>query len=183
MKHIKIAILTSCIVLFSFISIIFNSCKKDDIKYNDTTLIRPCDGVICFNGASCSDGVCVCPKGFEGDKCQIKWSDKFTGSYNATDDCNIGGNPTYSVNITTHPDFAYKMKLYNLGIICPAKIIEAEVNPEKTSFFIPLQNTCGNNYINGYGNINGEFINIYITSRDTITHTGKQCSIILAKNL
>ncbi len=181
MKKIKIVFTTSCIVLFAFLCIVLNSCKKKAIEYNETTLIRPCDGVVCFNGASCLDGLCVCPKGYEGNKCEIKWSDKFTGSYNATDDCNTGG-VVYNVNITPNPDYAYKMRLYNLGVICPAKTVDAEINPEKTSFLIPLQNTCGNIYLSGYGNANGDFINIYLTSRDTVLHTGKQCSIILAKN-
>lgn len=181
MKKIKLVIATTSIVLISFVSIVFNSCKKKDIKYNETTLIRPCDGVICFNGASCLDGICICPAGYEGNKCQIKWSDIFTGNYNATDACYTGPNITYPVDITPNPDYAYKMRLYNLGVICPSKVIDAVINPEKTSFLIPLQNACGNNYLSGYGNANGDFINIYLASRDTILHTGTQCSIILSK--
>ncbi len=182
MKKLPLIFATSLLVLFSFCCIILNSCKKKDIEYNDTTLIRPCEGVICLNGAACSDGVCVCPLGYEGEKCQIKWSDKFTGSYTAVDDCNVSGNPSYMVNVTPHPDYAYKMRLYNLGVVCAGKIVDAVINPEKTSFLIPLQNTCNKIYLSGYGNMNGDFVNIYLTSRDTVAHTGTQCSIILAKN-
>ena len=85
------------------------------------------------------------------------------------------------MDITPNIEFPYKINLFNLGVICTNKIIVAEINPEKTSFIIPVQNTCNNLYLNGYGNINGEFINIYLTSRDTVMHIGKQCSIILAK--
>ncbi len=181
MKRIKIVFGTASIVLFSFMAMLFSSCKEKAVKYNDTTLIRPCDGVICFNGATCSGGECVCPLGFEGKKCEIKWSDKFTGSYLATDDCYTGPNVTYDVVITPNPDYPYKMRLFNLGVVCPSKIVEAQINPEKTSFVIPLQNSCNNTYLSGYGNANGEFINIYLASRDTVLHTGTQCSIILAK--
>lgn len=181
MKNIKTIFTTTFIVVFAFTSVVFNACKKKDISYNDTTLIRPCDGVICLNGAACLDGLCICPKGYEGNKCQLKWSDKFAGVYIATDDCNTGVNPVYEVDITPNIEFPYKINLFNLGVICTNKIIVAEINPEKTSFIIPVQNTCNNLYLNGYGNINGEFINIYLTSRDTVMHIGKQCSIILAK--
>lgn len=181
MKKITLILTTTVVVMCAFCSIIFNSCKKKDIEYNETTLIRPCEGVVCLNGASCSDGVCICPKGFEGNKCQIKWSDKFTGNYTAVDDCNAVGNPAYSVNITGNPDYAYKIRMYNLGLICTGKMIEAVIDPEKTSFYIPVQNTCGNQYLSGSGNISGDYINIYLTARDTVAHTGTECSIILTK--
>ncbi len=181
MKKISLILTTTLLVMCAFCSIALFSCKKKAIEYNETTLIRPCDGVVCLNGASCLDGQCVCPKGYEGTKCQIKWSDKFAGNYTAVDDCNPVGNPVYNVIITANPDYAYKIKLYNLGLICPAKTIEAEISPEKTSFFIPVQNTCGNQYLSGSGNMNGEFVNIYLTARDTVAHTGSECSIILTK--
>lgn len=181
MNHFKIVIATTSFILLAFSAILFNSCKKKEIKYNDTTLTRPCENVICLNGGNCSDGICQCPKGYEGDKCQYKWNEKFTGNYNAVDDCAISGTPPYQVVITPDINAAFNINLYNIGVICPAKIIKAEVNPEKTSLLVFNQPICGNNWVSGYGNVNGTFINFYLTTRDTVNHTGKVCSIILSK--
>lgn len=181
MKQLKIVTFTFIAVAFAFVSIVFNSCDKKAIKYNDTTLIRPCDNVVCLNGASCVDGVCVCPKGYEGNKCEIKWSAKFTGNYQASDACYTGATGFYNVGITPDPNYAYKIRFYNLGTFCPAMVINADIDPERTTFQFPMQNTCGNLYLSGYGNINGDFINIYLKSRDTVLHSSDQCSIVLTK--
>jgi hypothetical protein len=87
MKKVQIILSTGFVVVISFSFLIFASCKKGDIKYNDSTLIRPCDNIICLNGATCNDGLCVCPIGFEGNKCETRWSTKFLGNYSAADNC------------------------------------------------------------------------------------------------
>lgn len=181
MKNNKLILYTTLFVTAVFSVTLFYSCKKKDIKYNDTTLIRPCENVVCLNGGACSDGQCICAVGFEGLKCESKWSDKFTAFYNTTNDCDLGA-PSFLVSIVPNPDFAYKMRINNMLSVCPGKMIDAVINPEKNSFSIPLQNPCGNYYINGYGNRNNDFINIYINTRDTVTHTGTQCSYVLSKN-
>jgi hypothetical protein len=178
MNQIKTICSTALIVSLVFGMALFTACDKD-IKYNGTTLVRPCDNVICFNGGACLDGQCKCTQGFEGDKCTIKWSDKFVGSYQASDVCQNG--IFYNVLINPVPDFAWKIKLQNLGKFCPGTTITAEINPEKTSFIIPLQNTCGNFYLSGDGNLSGGFINVNLKNRDSLNHTTEQCSILLNK--
>jgi len=44
-----------------------------------------------------------------------------------------------------------------------------------------MQLTCGDIYLSGYGNLNGTYVNVYLTSRDTVLHTSTQCSIVLSK--
>jgi len=180
MKKISIIISTLSLVILTFGLVVFVSCNKGKTKYNDSTLIRPCENVICLNGGTCTDGLCYCPQGFEGPKCETRWSDKFVGNYATDDECDTSAN-FYNMVINADPAYAYKLRLYNLGVICQGKILEAIINPEKTSFTIPMQNTCGNFYLSGNGNINGSFINVYLTSRDTVNHIGTQCSLILNK--
>ncbi|HMN32529.1 MAG TPA: calcium-binding EGF-like domain-containing protein [Chitinophagaceae bacterium] len=180
MKKIQLVLYTSSFILLSFFMIVMNACKKKEIKYNDTTLIRPCENVVCLNGGNCVDGQCNCPKGYEGTKCEVKWNQKFSGSFIAVDDCNMA-NPNYHVVLSPDAGTPYIVNIYNLGIFCPNKIIKAEVNPEKTSFIIHNQNTCGNNWISGYANVNGNFINFYLNTRDSVQHTGNVCSIIISK--
>lgn len=181
MNNFKIIFGTVTLVLFSFTLAFISSCKKKDLVYNDTTKIRPCDNVICLNGGNCLDGNCLCPIGYEGVKCEKKWTDKFVGNFIASDECYTGSAGFYDVLITPDPVFADKMNFTNLGTTCNSNLITAIVNPEKTSFIFPMQNACGDYYISGYGNIstNGNYINIYLKSRDSINHSSKDCSILL----
>jgi hypothetical protein len=180
MNNRNVIIRTGLLVTLIFSLILIYSCTKKGVDYNDTTLIRPCDNVICLNGGTCLDGNCSCPLGYEGAQCQTKWSDKFIGNYVTDDDCDT--TAAYgSMVISADPVFAYKLRLFNLGLFCTNTIITADINPEKTSFSIPLQNTCGSLYLSGYGNRNGNFINVYLTSRDSVLHSSSNCSIVLSK--
>lgn len=180
MKKISVILSTVVVVTLSFVLVLFSACNKGKTKYNDTTLIRPCDNVICLNGGTCTDGLCYCPQGFEGPQCATRWSDKFVGNYSADDACDTSAK-VYGVVLNADPDYAYKLRIFNLGLSCPGNIINAVINPEKTSFAIPMQKTCGNLYVSGYGNLNATFVNVFLTTRDTIQHTSTQCSILLSK--
>lgn len=168
-------------VLVCFTLVFMMACDKSKVKYNPTTLVRPCDNVICLNGGTCKDGLCYCPQGFEGDKCSIRWSDRFVGQYQADDECYTGASGYYNVTINGDPGYAYKLNITNLGIACPNRTISAVINPEKTSFNIPMQNTCGDYYLSGYGNINGNYLNVFLKSRDSMNHTSLDCSIVMLK--
>jgi hypothetical protein len=181
MKNLKIVATTFLSIILCFTMVLFSACEKD-AKKNSTTNLQPCNNVICLNGGACSDGECKCAVGYEGSKCEIRWSDKFIGNYQAQDECYAGtSTPYYSVSISSVVDYANKIRIYNLGTNCTAQNISATINPEKTSFTIPLQNTCGNIWYTGTGNISLQEINIYLIARDTIAHTSKPCSILLHK--
>lgn len=49
------------VLLFFFLLFLF-SCSKSD----------PCEGVVCKNSGTCSDGKCQCPNGFEGSLCETE---------------------------------------------------------------------------------------------------------------
>lgn len=181
MKNFKLISLTFTTVFTCFAMVFFSACDKKDSNTNSTSL-QPCKDVVCLNGASCSDGQCNCAVGYEGTKCETRWSDKFIGNYQAQDECVLNTSiPYYNVSISSVVDYANKINIYNLGTNCQSKIISATINPEKTSFTIPLQNTCGNYYLSGTGNLSLQEINIYLIARDSIAHTSKACSILLHK--
>jgi hypothetical protein len=181
MKNLKIVATTFLFVILCFTMVLFTACEKDATK-NSTINLQSCNNVICLNGGACSEGACNCAVGYEGLKCETRWSDKFIGNYQAQDECYAGTNtPYYSVSMSSVVDYANKIRIYNLGTNCTAQNILATINPEKTSFTIPLQNTCGNIWYTGTGNISLQEINIYLIARDTVTHTSKPCSILLHK--
>jgi len=181
MKNIKIVATTFFSIIVCFAVVLFSACEKDATK-NSTTNLQSCNNVICLNGGTCSDGQCNCPVGYEGLKCETRWSDKFIGNYLAQDECFVGTtSPYYTVSISSEVDYANKIRIYNLGTNCTAQNISAIINPEKTSFTIPLQNTCGNIWYSGTGNISLQEINIYLIARDSVAHTSKPCSILMHK--
>ena len=182
MKKFPIICGTISFVTLIFCLVLFISCNKGKTKYNDSTLVRPCDNVICLNGGTCNDGLCNCPQGFEGNQCQTRWSKRFIGNYTCDDNCDTSAAGFYEAVVSEDIDFGYKIKLSNVGVVCSGAMLNAIINPEKTSFMIPMQNTCGDQYLSGYGNLNGGNINIFLTARDTILHTSKQCSVLMIKH-
>ncbi|MGI9192556.1 MAG: calcium-binding EGF-like domain-containing protein [Chitinophagaceae bacterium] len=183
MKNISAVLYTTTLVLALFGVVIFASCNKGDVKYNDTTLVRPCDKVICLNGGSCVDGYCYCPVGYEGLKCETRWNEKFVGTYKVSDECYTGQDIYYTASIQANSNNATQMTLTNVGAVCPNSNLLAVVKAEKTSFEIPFQKGCGDLYIYGNGNINPnlQFMNVYLSIRDSINHTTSTCSLLMTR--
>lgn len=178
MKKIKL-IAFSSLSFLALCLLVFGSCEKSEFVYGPTTYYKPCEKVSCFNGGYCIDGLCRCPIGFEGESCQTRSSDKFVGFYDAVDQCNTA--PDYICNISADNSDATKLIITDLGVICPNYTLLAYIQSEKTSFEIPLQASCGNYYISGNGNMNGNLINVFIQARDTVLHTSTSCTISLNK--
>jgi hypothetical protein len=77
-------------------SVAIYSCIKD-----------ACAGKVCNNGGVCVDAVCSCPDGFEGERCDAKWSDKFSGKWQMTDKFNfdtVSRTSTINVSGMIDPD-------------------------------------------------------------------------------
>ena len=51
-------------------SVLYTSCTEDS-----------CKTLICRNGATCADGQCKCPTGFEGTQCEKRAADRYIGFY------------------------------------------------------------------------------------------------------
>lgn len=69
-------LLSALLTIGLFAVISYTACKKD-----------PCKDVICLNLGACDNGKCVCPTGFEGDRCEILSRDKLVKTFNGQDTC------------------------------------------------------------------------------------------------
>ena len=87
-------------VILCFLSVAYMSCNK---KTNNT---HTCENVYCVNGGACSNGVCLCPNGYEGTYCDTAWSYKFAGTWKMHEtvtSANLVGinkDSTYIINIS-----------------------------------------------------------------------------------
>jgi len=63
-------------LLFTLIIICLTSCQDD-----------PCDAIVCQNNATCIDGICDCPPGFEGEFCEEFSRQKILGNFHVTSNC------------------------------------------------------------------------------------------------
>jgi hypothetical protein len=180
MKRLKLVAL-SAFSFLAIIAIVFSSCEKQDVNYGPTTFYKPCEDVICLNGGTCHDGDCNCPVGFEGTKCGIRSIDKFIGNYSAFDECFMNAQESYVAEIQS--DFTPITELTLKGFsptFCPNDLT-AYITTSSTNFNIPFQQTCGNYYVSGEGNINGDVLNVNLSFRDSLNHTTSNCDILLNK--
>lgn len=76
MKTIKSTLIAVLAFLAISSTVFLNSCAKD-----------PCNDLNCQNGASCNDGSCICPTGYEGAECDITAASKFVGKYSGSLRC------------------------------------------------------------------------------------------------
>lgn len=59
----------------------------------------PCKDTLCDNGTCLDEGICECNAGYEGPTCSVKITEKYLGTFDASETCDSG--PTdYIVNIT-----------------------------------------------------------------------------------
>ncbi len=96
----------------------------------------PCLAVDCPETATCIDGVCYCPDGYEGDNCDVEIREKFYGTYEADDLCE-SANYTYEVEILVASNGVNEFFISGFGgFSSPAISVVAYVIDE-TSFEIP----------------------------------------------
>ncbi len=123
-------------LMFSYVLI---SCKAE-----------PCDDVVCANGGVCTSGLCLCPEGFEGVRCETMSRDKFLGTYSVAEDGSISLPANYSTNIHEAGDGfeidAVKLKgFYNFFEDQVYGICKGD------SLIIPAQWLEGGYHVEGYG--------------------------------
>lgn len=114
-----------------------------------------CDGVLCQNSGTCIAGVCDCPPGYLGLKCETKANAQFAGDY--TGQMNCDGSPnTESIPIegSVNPN-AITIHLNSL------QSLTATVNGNAIT--IPVQNfpSGSENYrYSGSGTLNGNNLSL-----------------------
>jgi hypothetical protein len=77
MKSIKSILLASLGFFGLAATFTIASCEQD-----------PCVDLNCQQGASCSEGYCRCPEGYEGAECEYTAASRFVGTYVGISQCN-----------------------------------------------------------------------------------------------
>lgn len=58
-----------------------------------------CKTIICGYSGTCTDGVCICPSGYEGPQCETVNRDRFMGIWQATEDGTVTNAAQYPVTV------------------------------------------------------------------------------------
>lgn len=87
---VKRIAITASVVVISFGSVLYSSCKKDSTTQPSDT---KCINVVCQNGGTCMSGVCYCPAGYEGDKCEQESVSRYVGEWDVTETINGSSKP------------------------------------------------------------------------------------------
>lgn len=123
MKKIKTLAFTGLLTLGVFSMVAYTSCSKNKDK---------CKEVVCSNGGACVDGACECALGYEGANCETNSVAKFTGVYNALDNCPLGSRTgddlEYVLTISPLNTDATKVKVS--GVAATDNIVTAVVSAD-----------------------------------------------------
>jgi len=93
MKSLK-SLLIASVGFFGISALVLSSsCEQD-----------PCTELDCKQGASCSEGFCQCPVGYEGSQCEITSASRFVGKYVGVSQCNRDPQKTDTATITLEKD-------------------------------------------------------------------------------
>ncbi len=163
MKHAKKVLLTAITTMLIFSAIIYSSCHKD-----------PCSGVNCLNGGSCSNGNCLCPSGFNGNRCQytsiVYYNNTYTPMYITINGSSatipVGGSVEYDGLPGNHADgTAYTSGQTNSGSQIGVQIswdlvdnfpsigpLEVDINVSSDYFFLRIINYSPYNISQEYVN-------------------------------
>lgn len=76
MKHLRLILVSAFVAIASLVVISYTACNKDK-----------CHNVMCLNKGTCDGGICECPVGYEGLRCDTLSRDKFVFTYNGGDTC------------------------------------------------------------------------------------------------
>jgi hypothetical protein len=121
MKPIRSILLAAFLTLFVFSAVVYTACNKNK-----------CHNVVCLNLGACDGGNCICPTGFEGNRCQTKSRDKFLFTYNGGDSCTAPyGYHVYSVHLLASTTDSMQMVMKNFlnnmddSAICTIQAIDS----------------------------------------------------------
>ncbi len=140
MKKLIFLATISCIAVFT--TFLF-SCQKD-----------ACANVKCQHGGTCSNGLCKCPTGYEGNSCERRISDKFVGTYIGTD---CDGSAAYILSATSNTTVDLKVS----GL---SRSMHASVSGNSLAFSKQtIDDGAGNYYsVEGNGNLNGNSLSVIL---------------------
>ncbi len=102
MKHLRTILIAAFGTLLAFSAAVYTSCNKNK-----------CDKVICLNLGVCDGGNCICPVGFEGNRCQTLSRDKFIFTYSGGDSCTGRVYNRYQIFLLAVLNDSIEMKMKN----------------------------------------------------------------------
>lgn len=85
--------------------------------------------ITCQNGGICSEGICSCAAGYEGELCATESRTKFIGTFVGSETCTVG-NDNYSIALSNSSDVA-KVVVTNLYNNSPAYVVPVTLNGTK----------------------------------------------------
>lgn len=88
-KRFKTIVLSALSIILLFGGITYTSCQRDK-----------CKEITCAFGATCVEGVCYCPTGYEGAQCEKTIRSKFIGVWNATESGTITLTEDYPLTVS-----------------------------------------------------------------------------------
>ncbi len=179
---------TFFITVMAFISVAYTACKKTETTPSEDL----CASITCQNGGNCFKGKCSCPGGFEGEFCEIKALNKFTGSWTMTEKvtgtnrvANSGNEKQYSINISakqgSNVDFVINnfMGSYD-NVPCRMGMNDKqEIVSYRYFGFIPatvgtstIYIVSGEGHVNDFGTyVNGSYIRTYPDNSGIVNDT------------
>jgi hypothetical protein len=130
-----------------------------------------CHNVLCLNRGVCNSGICTCPVGYEGVRCETLSRDKFLFTYNGHDLCGDSSKYTqYSVYFLAvlhdSTEMVIKNFLNNLddSVICTIQSTDSFT-------FIGANNSTT---FTGYGHLSNDSLHMaYHVEHDTIQYDCK----------
>ncbi len=114
-----------------------------------------CEDIVCQNSGTCTNGICNCPHGYFGTKCETKVNAEFTGNYTGQMTCDGSGNTeSFPIEAATDPSTI-------IIHVTSLHALTATVNGN--SITIPVQNfpSGSENYrYSGNGTLNGNNLSL-----------------------
>lgn len=113
---------------------VFAACRPD-----------PCAEVACENGGTCAEGICDCPEGFSGDRCESFDYSQFLGTYRVAYGGCFTTTANHTVAIEQVSSDSREVYLHRLGdYACPSGDLRVTATLVDNTIDIPSQTVdCG----------------------------------------
>ena len=86
--RIKTIMLSALGAITVFTAVTISSCKEDK-----------CKAIVCAFGGVCTDGICLCPSGYEGPQCETITRTRYLGPWIVTEDGTLTDAAQYTVSV------------------------------------------------------------------------------------
>lgn len=127
MKFWKPFLLTTALLTAIISTAVLTSCERNS-----------CDGIDCYNGGSCGHGLCNCPSGWEGVRCETPKRARYLGVYGGFTQCNNGAMTIDTVTIFPANRGLLSVDIYVNSLL--PKVLEGYVESNDATYRIRITN-------------------------------------------